>query len=138
MDYKSIRDEWIHLRKISKDDRLPIDKVKQVTLELIIDKVLKFAKVDKTEDYDKYVIKSIKSELKQALDAHEQGVENQDTIDILKALLPSELSEEEMTGTIIAIIAKYSEPKMQDIMKDLKTIEGMNMKFASGYVRSIL
>ena len=137
-DYQSIREEWMHLRKIPKTDKLVIDYKKQNVLEMVVDKVLKAAKDKKSEDFDSFVQAAVKSELKQFEDAHSQGVDCQTEIDILSALMPDTLSEEEISGTVIAIIARYENPNMGLVMKDLKEIEGIDMKIASKYVKELL
>lgn len=137
-DYKSIRDEWIHLRKIKKDEKAEVDYIKQAVLGLIVDKIAKLAKADNSEEYDKYTQQAIKSELKQTQDSLKQGVDCQNQIGILEALLPQMLSEEETTKTILAIIARYKKPNVGLIMKDLKSIKNIDMKLASKLVKELL
>ncbi len=137
-DYESIREEWIHLRKIPSTKKVEVDFVKQATLGLIVDKVDKMRKSAGKGVYDDYVAAAIKSEYKQTIDALNQGVECQIQVDVLEALMPKALSPEETSGTIIAIIAKYEKPNMGTIMKDLKDIEGIDMKIASKLVKELL
>jgi len=56
--YNDIRDEWIHLRKIPKVDKLEIDYIKQAVLWLVIDKADKLAKLDKSDEFDKYIVQA--------------------------------------------------------------------------------
>ena len=137
-DYKSIRDEWIHLRKIKKEEKEEIDYIKQSVLGLIVDKINKLAKADNSNEYDKYTQQAIKSELKQTRDSLKQGVDCQKQVDILEALLPPMLSEKEMTDIILTIISKYEKPNIGMIMKDLKSIENIDMKIASKLVKELL
>jgi len=136
--YKDIREEWIHLRKIKGVDKLEVDYIKQATLGLIIDKVDKILKKEGNGQHDDYLMSAIKSELKQTKDALSQGVDCQIQIDILESLLPQSLSIEETTGTIIAIIARYDNPNMGIIMKELKGINNIDMKIASKLVKELL
>lgn len=137
-DYKDIRDEWIHLRKIKSADKTEVDFVKQATLGLIIDKTDKMLKSAGKGVCDDYIASAIKSEYKQTMDALQQGVECQIQVDILEALMPKTLSEEETSGTIIAIIARYEKPNKGMIMKDLKQVPNINMKLASKMVKELL
>ena len=135
--YEELRKQWIELRK-DKKNLNEIQIIQMKLFGLIIDKILKQAKSDQSVDYDAYVLKAIKSELKQAQDANSQGVQNLDTIEILKQLLPKELSDEELSGTIIAILAKYETPNIGLVMKDLKKLDGVNMQKASSMVKELI
>ena len=136
--YKDLRDEWIHLRKIKKVDKLDIDYIKQGVLGLVIDKIDKFAKKANSDNKDEHVQQAIKSELKQTLDAQKGGVQCQHEVDILTALLPQVLTQEETTGIIIAILARYEKPNMGTVMKELKTFEGIDMSIASKLAKELL
>jgi len=137
-DYKSIRDEWIHIRKIPNEDKMEADYVKQATLGLIVNKVDTMLKSAGKGNHDDYVAQAVKSEYKQTIDALSQGVDCQIQVDVLEALMPQTLSEEETSGTILAIIARYDKPNMGMIMKDLKAVEGVDMKLASKMVKELL
>ncbi len=135
--YDTMREDWIALRK-DKKNLLDV-QVKQLNIYgLLIDKISKMAKMDQSGEYDDYMLKAIKSELKQWLDAKNQGVLADVEIMILKDLLPKDLTDEEISGHVIAIIARYEDPKMKDVMADLKGISGMNMQVANKYVRELL
>lgn len=138
MDYKSIETRWKEQRKIPKEDKLVVNYKTQTALELIIDKTQKMAKAKKSEDYDQFVQQAIKSELKQYEDAQSQGVDCLVEIALLKEMLPQTLSEEEISGTVIAIIARFENPNMGQVMGELKKVEGMDMKIASKYVKELL
>jgi len=136
--YKDIREEWIHIRKIKGVDKLEVDFIKQATLGLIIDKVDKIFKKEGKGQHDDYLMSAIKSELKQTKDALRQGVECQTQVDILESLLPQLLSAEETTGAIIAIIARYTNPNMGSVMKELKGLDNIDMKIASKLVKDLI
>ncbi len=138
MDYKGIEKLWMTQRKIPKADKLVVNYKTQTALELIIDKTKKMAKEKKSEDYEQFVQQAIKSELKQYEDAQSQGVDCLVEIDLLKGMLPETMSEEEISGTVIAIIAKFENPNMGQIMGELKKVEGIDMKIASKYVKELL
>jgi len=137
-DYQSIREEWIQLRKIPKQDKLEIDFIKQAVIGLIIDKTTKLAKADSSVDYNKYLLQSIKSEHKQTLEAIKQGVDAQKQLDVLEALLPQSLSEEETTAIILDILTQYEKPNMGLVMKELKKIDNVDMKIASKLVKELI
>jgi len=137
-DYKDLRDEWIHLRKIPGIEKHEVDFIKQAVFGLIIDKIGKLAKKDNSSELDKYVEQAVKSEYKQTIDSLKQGVDCQHQVDILEALLPKTLSEEETSGTIIAIIARYENPNMGLVMKELKSMDNIDMKIASKWVKELL
>ncbi len=136
--YREFRYEWTELRKVKKSDKTDKQIREQSVFEMVIDKTLKYAKEDQSSYFNNYLQKAIKSEYKQFLDADSQGVDCKIELTLLKSLLPQKLSAEETTGTIIAIMARYETPTMQDIMKDLKKIDGIDMKFASQFVKQNL
>ena len=138
MDYESIRDEWIHLRKIPFSKKAQIDFVKQAVLGLIVAKTYNLAKDQNASNLDDYLHQAIKSELKQTKDALAQGVDCQQQVDVLEALLPEMLSPEETSGLIITIASKYTNPNMGQIMRELKEIPNVDMKIASVMVKELL
>ena len=137
-DYKSIRSEWVYLRKIKSTDKIEVDFVKQAILGLIIDKTDKMFKSARKGNYDDYIADAIKSEYKQTIDALKQGVACQIQIGILEALMPKTLSEDETSELIISMIAKYDNPNMGMIMKDLKQVDSIDMQLASKLVKELL
>ncbi len=137
-DYNSIRDEWIHLRKIQKNKKHEIDYIKQSILGLIVDKTIKLAKADYSADFDKYLLTAIKSEHKQTLDAVKQGVKDKERLSILESLLPNVLSEEETSDAITAVLSKFEKPNMGLVMKELKKIDSIDMKLASKLVKELI
>jgi len=136
--YKDIREDWIHLRKIRKENKLDIDVIKQGVLGLVIDKTNKLAKKDNSTDMEKYILQAIKSEYKQSTDSLKQGMDCRDAVDILESLLPKTLSEKETKNIIEQEIKKYSNPNMGQIMKELKKIASINMKISSKIVKELL
>ncbi len=138
MDYKGIEKLWMTQRKIPKADKLVVNYKTQTALELIIDKTKKMAKEKKSEDYEQFVQQAIKSELKQYEDAQSQGVDCLVEINLLKEMMPKKLGEEEISGMVIAIIARYEKPNMGQVMGELKKIENMDMQIASRYVKELL
>jgi len=137
-DYQSIREEWIHIRKIPSTNKHEVDFIKQAVLGLIVNKTSNMLKDAGKGNHDDYVAQAVKSEYKQTIDALSQGVDCQIQVDILEALMPKTLSAEETSGTIIAIIARYDNPNMGLVMKELKAIEGLDMKMASKMVKELI
>ena len=139
--YKELREEWIRLRKMRADEKMVIGIKKQQMYGLVIDKITKAAKEAKVEDpkdFDQFTLAAVKSEHKQWLDAKSQGVDCEYEITVLESLLPVALSEEETSGIVIALIARFETPTMKDIMQELKTIEGIDMKIASKWVKELI
>jgi uncharacterized protein YqeY len=134
--YEKLRNIWITLRK--NKDKSEEDIILQKVIGLIIDKVSKLAKVDKSEDLNKYLDQAIKGEYKQTLDSFSKGVKCETELNILKDMLPKTLSEEETTGIVTAILARSDKPNIGLIMNELRKTPGIDMKLASGLVKKLL
>jgi len=136
MQYIDLRKEWISLRKSKEDER------KMKLLGLIIDKTLKFAKEDNSDNYDKYVMKAIKSEYKQQLDSLKQGVDSEYEISLLEEKLPKTKSKEETEEIIEKLLLEYESfmhtPDMGSLMKDLRGFNDIDLKMASKLVKEKL
>jgi len=139
--YNDLREEWVHLRKIPKDKKKDIDFKKQEVLGLVIDKTMKEAKLDKSDEYNNYLLKSIKSEYKQCLDAFDKGVKCRDALNILSALLPQTLSEGDTKKAVIDILNVLDKPNFGLVMKAVKQLDNFNkmdMKLVSKLTKELL
>ena len=109
---------------------------------MIIDYSQKLAKEDNNEVNEKYIQKGLKRYIKQVEDSIKNGIESaKKEMEILKEfsekILPKELNSNDLENLIKDIIKKVGN-NFGNIMKELKSIEGVNMKKASEIVKNLL
>ena len=109
---------------------------------MIIDYSQKLAKEDNNEVNEKYIQKGLKRYIKQVEDSIKNGIESaKKEMEILKEfsekILPKELNSNDLENLIKDIIKKVGN-NFGNIMKELKSIDGVNMKKASEIVKNLL
>jgi uncharacterized protein YqeY len=127
------------LRIISKKEG---NNEKSNIIMMIIDYSQKLAKEDNNEVNEKYIQKGLKKYIKQVEDSIKNGIESaKKEMEILKEfsekILPKELNSNDLENLIKDIIKKVGN-NFGNIMKELKLIEGVNMKKASEIVKNLL
>ena len=113
------------------------NKTKAKALMMIVDTAQKIAKQRNEEVTEKDIQQAAKKLVKIANEEIESGMNiPQEEMDVYKSFLPQMLSENETTKIIDELFRKKDYKNMGEIMKELKNINGINMKIASQYVKS--
>ena len=129
--YKELTQEYLKVRKEK-------DTLKIKVLGLLIDKIQKSAKNNKSEDYDIFLDISLKSEIKQCQQAVDNKVQGSiQEMQVLQSLLSPSIDTDELVKIILDIKANNESATIGDIAKILKTIEGVDMSVAMVIIKGL-
>ena len=126
----------IELKKMMMKEKKE-NKIKANALMMLVDTAQKIAKQRNEEVTEKDIEQAAKKLVKIANEEIENGIKiPQEEIEIYKSFLPKMISEQEIITIIDELLKEKEYKNMGEIMKSIKNIDGINMKFASQYIKN--